>query len=367
MKGGTRALKQIGLSVYPAHAGLDRNLAYLDLAEKYQFKRVFTCLLSVQGDREQILEEFRKTIFHANRRGMKVIADINPEVFRYLNVDYSDLRVFRDMGLYGIRLDNGFSGLEESAMSYNPYGLKIELNMSAGTRYIDNIFSYRPNAENLLGCHNFYPHRYSGLSYAHFMECSRHFKEFGLHTAAFVSAPAAEFGPWPVSEGLCTLEEHRDLPIEVQAKHLFSTGLIDDVLIANAFASEAELKALSAVDPDVLTLKAHLTEGISDLEREIVLNRPHFNRGDVSDYLVRSSKSRAEYRGQGFEPFHTVDVRRGDITIDNRLYQHYTGELQIALRDRKNDGNTNVVGRIEEDEIFLIDTIRPWQRFAFTE
>ncbi len=36
----------------------------------------------------------------------KGIADINPSVFQYLDVDYNNLRIFKDMGLYGIRLDN---------------------------------------------------------------------------------------------------------------------------------------------------------------------------------------------------------------------------------------------------------------------
>jgi hypothetical protein len=43
-------------------------------------------------------------------------------------------------------------------------------------------------------------------------------------------------GPWKVMEGLPTLEDHRDLPIEVQAKHLLMTGLIDDIIISNAYA-----------------------------------------------------------------------------------------------------------------------------------
>ncbi len=47
--------------------------------------------------------------------------------------------------------------MEEAAMSYNPYDLKIEVNSSSGTKYIENIMSYRPNKDNIIGCHNFYP------------------------------------------------------------------------------------------------------------------------------------------------------------------------------------------------------------------
>ena len=119
-------------------------------------------------------------------------------------------------------------------MSFNPYDLKVELNMSNGTKYVDNILSFRPNVNNIYGCHNFYPHVYTGLSLEHYMKCTEQFKELGINTAAFVNSPTAKFGPWPVSEGLCTLEMHRDMPIDVQAKHLFATG-IDDVIIANGF------------------------------------------------------------------------------------------------------------------------------------
>lgn len=360
-------MRTLGFSIYPAHAKLEDNMAYINMANKYGYKRIFTCLLSVEGDKDKIIEEFRRTIAHANQYGIKVIADINASVFQHLGISYDDLRVFKDMGLFGIRLDNGFTGFEETRMSFNELGLKIELNMSAGTKYIDNIFSYQPNTENILGCHNFYPHRYSGITYDHFMSCNEQFKHYNIRTAAFVSSKSAHFGPWPLNEGLCTLEEHRKLPVQVQAKHLFSTGLIDDVIIANAFASEEELKALSKIDPYKLIFKIELEKGISDIERDIVLNKLHFRRGDISEYMIRSSKHRVKNPENGFEPFNTRDIKRGDITIDNKLYKNYTGELQIALKDMKNYGATNIVGRIDEEEIFLIDYIKPWQQFAFTE
>ncbi|MBU3183158.1 DUF871 domain-containing protein [Clostridium psychrophilum] len=360
-------MKNIGFSIYPHHTKLEDNLKYIDLANKYGYKRIFTCLLSVEGDKEKIIDEFKKTIVHANKYGMMVIADINPEVFQYLGVSFDDLKVFNDMGLYGIRLDNGFSGSEESLMSFNKYGLKIEFNMSSGTKYIDNVFSYKPNSENVLGCHNFYPHKYSGIGYNHFIMCNEQYKKYNIRTAAFVSSKNAKYGPWPVSEGLCTLEQHRNLPIAVQAKHLFSSNSIDDVIIANDFASEEELKALSEVNPYILTFKVHIKEGISAAERDIILKPLHFNRGDISEYMIRSSKTRVKDAGEGFKPFNTNDVKRGDITIDNVNYKNYTGELQIALKDMDNYGNTNVVGRIVDDEIFLIDYVKPSQKFLLKE
>jgi len=227
--------------------------------------------------------------------------------------------------------------------------------------------SYKPNLESLLGCHNFYPHRYSGLSYKHFIQCSRQFKELGIRAAAFVSSNDAEFGPWPVREGLCTLEMHRGLPITVQAKHLFATGLIDDVIVANAFASESELKALSSVNNDMLLFDVELVDSIPEIERKIVLDELHFNRGDVSEYLIRSTQSRVKYKGHSFLPFNTPHIKRGDILIDTSLYGHYAGELQIALKDMENSGKTNVVGKIKDQEHLLLDYIEAWQKFKLRE
>jgi len=311
--------------------------------------------------------EFKKLTAVAGQWNMEVIADIDLTVFKKVGASFEDMAVFKELGLSGIRLDIGFSGLEESIMTFNACGLKIELNISNGTKYIDQILSYKPNTENILGCHNFYPHIYTGLSYKHFLQCSKQFHDLGIKTAAFINSSAAEFGPWPVSEGLCTLEMHRNLPIEVQAKHLFATGLIDDVIIANAFASEEELRTLSNINKNMLEFSVVLADGLPELERKIVLEENHFNRGDVSEYLVRSTQSRVKYKNCDFPPFNFPDIERGDILIESSLYSRYAGELQIALKNMKNSGKTNVVGKIVSDEVFLLDYLEPWAKFRFIE
>ncbi|MGL5152014.1 MAG: DUF871 domain-containing protein [Clostridium sp.] len=359
-------MRRLGISVYPNHSSMDRVIEYIDLAAKYGFSRIFTCLLSAEGkSTEEVVAEFKVMVDAANKHGMEVIADLDPTVFNNLGASITDLKVFKDMGLSGIRLDMGFSGNEEAIMTFNQYGLKVELNVSNGTKYVDNVLSYRPNLTNLYGCHNFYPHVYTGLGYDHFMKCSKQFKELGIKTAAFVNAPSAEFGPWPVSEGLCTLEMHRNLPIEVQAKHLFATGLIDDVIIANCFASEEELKALSEINKEMLEFSVELVDGIPALQKTIVLDEFHFNRGDCSEYVVRSTQSRVKYKGESFEPFNTVDMERGDVLVESDLYTRYAGELQLAIQSMKNSGKTNVVAKVVPEELFLLDLIEPWDKFGF--
>ena len=69
-------------------------------------------------------------------------------------------------------------------------------------------------------------------------------------------------------------------------------------------------------------------------------------------------------KGYHFDLLNTPDIiHRGDIIIESSQYGHYAGELQIALQDMTNTGMSNVVGRIKDEELFMLDYIKPWQKF----
>ena len=355
-------MRELGISIYPFHATLEENKRYIEIAAKYGYKRVFTCLLSVEGDKDGIISEFKETIAHANKFGMQVMVDVAPSIFNKLGISYEDLSFFKEIGAYGVRLDLGFSGNEESIMTFNEHGLVVEINMSQDTNYVNTIMDYMPNREKLVGCHNFYPHRYTGLSREHFRSCNKRFKGFSLTTAAFVTAQTGTFGPWPVNDGLCTLEEHRDLPIEVQGRELFNEG-IDVVIISNCFPTEDELKALAEINKEMLELECEIYEGVGEVERQIVEKELHFQRGDVGEYVVRSTQSRVKYKGTHFELFNPLDIKKGDVLIESSLYGQYAGELHIARKDMKNTGKTSIVGKIKPEYMGLLDSIKPWQKF----
>lgn len=90
-----------------------------------------------------------------------------------------------------------------------------------------------------------------------------------------ISSQHAMFGPWEETEhGLPTLEEHRHLPITVQAKDLWHTGLIDDCIIGNMYASEEEIRALGQLNRHKLELKVEQSIEASILEEAILLRSP---------------------------------------------------------------------------------------------
>ena len=358
---------KLGISIYSEKTTEELILNYIDMARKYGFSRIFSCLLSVNDTRENISNKFKKINDYAKERDFEIIVDVSPKVFDDLGVSYNDLSFFKEIGADGLRLDMGFTGSAEALMTYNDEDLKIEINMSNNTNYIDTIIDYMPNRDNLIGCHNFYPHRYSGLNFEHFIKCTERFNKYGLRTAAFITSQNKNtFGPWPVTDGLPTLELHRELPIEVQAKHLIALGNINDIIISNCYPSEDEMKKLGSMRKDMVTFDLYLENGVPEIEQKILFEEKHFNRGDFSDNLIRSTQSRVKYKGHNFKLFNSPEIiKRGDVIIESREYGHYAGELQIALSDMKNSGKSNVIGHIKEEEIFILDYIKPWQKFNF--
>lgn len=356
---------KLGISIYPEQTTLEKDKEYLLLASKYGFKRVFTSLLEIKDGKESVLERFQDTVSYANELGFEVMIDINPSLFKQLGISYDDLSFFNELGVWGVRLDEGFTGLEEATMTRNPYGLKIEVNMSAGNKYLENIMSFSPDKDNLLGCHNFYPQEYTGLGDEFFEKWSRLFTKHNINTAAFISSKNATFGPWPVNEGLPTLESDRYQDIDTQVRHLQSSGLINDIIVGNAYASEEELRKIHDVFfAGFPSLKVELIDDISNLEKEIVLDNIHLYRGDASEYLIRDTQTRVKYAAESIEPNNAVEyINPGDIIVVNDEYSRYKGELQIALKKIKNDGRRNVVGKVVDNENFLIYRLSTWSKF----
>lgn len=358
-------MRQLGLSIYPDHSSFEDDRRYLELGHKYGFSRIFMSMLEVKDGAEATKRKYQQIIDVANKLGYQVILDVAPRIFEQLGISYDDLSFFNDLHVAGIRLDEGFNGSTEAMLSYNEYGLIIELNMSNNVDYLNNIISYQANRPFIYGCHNFYPQTGTGLEYDFFVECSQRFRQFGIHTAAFVSSQHGEMGPWNVTDGLPTLEQDRHLPIAVQAKRMFATGLIDDVIIGNAYATEDELAALGAMNRYQVQFDIDFVDDVSDIEKKIVLDTQHFRRGDVNRLAIRSTMPRVTYKDVPNPPHdNTQTFIPGDIVIGNDEFSIYKNELQLVLTEHS-DERKNLVGHIGDSEEILLDFIEPWSKFRF--
>lgn len=361
-------MRKLGISIYPEKSTVQDMKTYIKTAHEAGFSRIFSNLLSVDKGRDALVNEFSEINQFAHNLGFEIIMDVNPGVFTQLGITYDNLGFFTEIGADGFRLDEGFGGSTEAMMTFNPQNLKVELNMSMDVHYIDTIMDYQPNRFNLMACHNFYPHPYSGLDLEFFTACTDHFRRYGLRTAAFVTSQnEGSYGPWPVTDGLPTLEIHRHLPLDVQIKHFIALDIVDDVIISNCFPNADEMEAVGKVNRNMINFRVELVADIPEVERSIVLDEVHFNRGDINRTMIRSTQPRVKYHGHDFKCFNAPAlIHRGDIVIESSLYGHYAGELEIAKQDMVNSGKTNVVGHIVEVEQFILDAVKPWQKFKLS-
>lgn len=353
-----------GISIYPDRSDFESDKAYIERAAKHGFTRVFTSLLGAEDSKEVLLERYGRLNHIASSLGMDVYIDVAPSVFKQYASSYTDLSFFKELGAKGIRLDESADAHQDALITNNPDGIIIEFNASSNTRHLENVLSFGGNLSTIVSCHNFYPQKYTGLGFDLFVKTSRQMKDMGIKVAAFVSSQAENsFGPWPVNEGLCTLEQHRFLPLDLQARHYYATELVDDILIANCYATEEELETLGKMNPGILTLRVDFESDITPVEREIACEFNHFVRGDMSDYMARSTMSRIVYSEASIPARNTRDLKRGDVVIVNDEYGRYKGELHIVLQDMENDGRKNVIGHLNSDEQVLLSYLTSWKPF----
>ncbi|HFI0695221.1 TPA: DUF871 domain-containing protein [Streptococcus suis] len=356
---------ELGFSIYPENYSLEESQAYIKLLHQYGARRLFMSLLQLENGDRTVFELYQKLIDYANQLGMTVIADISPHFIAAQGWDGALMERAAELGLAGIRLDEALPLEEIIEMTHNPHNIKVELNLSTDKTLLSNLLASVANRDNIIACHNFYPHAFTGLSEEHFLEMSSYYHQSGIRTAAFVSAQTASEGPWPLSEGLPTLEDHRFWPLPLQIAWMKATGFIDSILISNQFISEEELQSIQTVlNEDTISLMVDIEEGLTPVEREIVAF-DHVYRGDISAYVLRSTMPRVVYKDASVpaRSDQEIPVGRGDILIDNDLYGRYKGELQIALKEFTISPKVNKVGRISPDYLPLLGFIKPWQAF----
>lgn len=356
----------LGVSIYPEKGKKEDILNYLTDAASCGFTRVFSCLLSVEGSKEDIKKEFLEINTHATNLGMSVTLDVAPNIFDKLEISYDDLTFFKELGATSIRLDLGFDGKTEANITYNPHDLDIEINMSNNVNYVDLIMDYVPRRGKLIASHNFYPQKNTGLTEEHFTSCLSRFKKHGINTAAFINSDTATLGPWPHMDGLCSLESHRYIDSVAQLKHMYMLRQVDDILIGTMYASKEELQALGNVDPDILEFRVKVEGEITDYERAIVFDEIHNYRGDFNASFARCTESRLKYTDK-IEVIENNGIDVGDVIICNKNMGQYNGELQIAKIAQSATNEKNVVVKIVEQEVFLLKLLKPWQKIKFIE
>lgn len=386
---------KLGVSLYPEQETMEQMESYIKLASKYGFTKIFTSMFSVQGETSEVKQLFTDLCTLAHQYGMEVCVDSNSEMFEEYGATVEDLSVFKEIGVDEIRMDMSYGDIKDKILVDNPFGIKIQFSAYMTDILVDVVNSVK-NKNNISMCHNFYPQRYTGTRLSKFMDANKVWQHLDVEVAAFITSndPQAH-GPWPVKDGLPTLERHRYQTVDFQVRDMIAMGL-STIYFGNAFASEEELKEashalkemtrpLKEADNDVEYLMRQIlpnlgkhrvimgiedVQDLNDVEEEILLNfEKHCEIGDSNEYMLRSRVTRMLYSKQSI-PARQCDKKKfefGDILIVNDNLKHYCGEIQVCLSDMDNDGQRNYVGKVKDIEKTLIGLVKPGTYYRFIQ
>ncbi|KEI78324.1 cell surface protein [Clostridium botulinum A2 117] len=341
---------------------IDEILELIKIAKNNGYDRIFTSLHIPEANYNVIVEEFKLVLDMAKKMNMKIIADISPKGFEYLQIKDMDLNKIKNIGIDVLRLDFGFTEEQIAKFTNNNLGINIELNASTMTKdFLNKLNKYNVNYKNVQACHNYYPRKDTGISESLFLKKNSMLKEIGVEISAFVPSLVGKRGP--IYEGLPTIEKHRLMNPYLSTKHLFAMG-VDNVFFGDTMPSKEEIMEVGMIKEDIIELEVDLED--NSLITCNYLNQDFYtNRVDVAENVIRAAEGRLIVNNSVIEPFNTVDRKVGYVTLDNKEYLRYMGELQILLTNLEKDDRVNVIAKVKKDELFLLKYINEGRKFRF--
>jgi hypothetical protein len=332
----------VGLKEYP----LEKNLDYLQMLKENGVDRVFISA-HIPEMNSNFVSELNVVCLRAKKLGIMVILDVSKPMMEKFNLPE----------IYSLRLDYGFSH-EDIVNLCKQDQFIIEFNASTvTTKQLEYFKSCGVDLHKVRISHNFYPKLYTGISREEVIRRNQIFKQYGLSVMMYI--PSQNQKRPPMYEGLPTIEAHRHYPLEAILSEVRSLG-IDEVFFGDSYASVEEIKSAVTFNYDVIQIPIYINKTLTKEEIE-QLQLDHTNRIDQPTSFIRSS---CRVKVGEIEPNTATVRKKGDITIDNKLFARYQGEVCIMLTDLPQDERVNVVGRIACD-IETVQFIKPGDRFRF--
>ena len=358
-----------GIAVYSLKDyTLSGNVAYIEKSAALGYKYLFTSLHIPEVNYRDKIDELKQLLAVAKDCGFHVIADVSPLTFELFGATVDDLAPFAEFGIKTLRLDYGFSIEQTLAVSRNSCDIALELNASTlSEKRILSLHTAGVPAARLRACHNFYPKPCSGLTVNDYETKTKMINKHGLACSTFVPSQFGKRGP--LYEGVPTIEAHRTSAAVSAAKYFLYEGSADRIIFGDAYASTAELTKVAALKPDLVEIVFAACKDLGASENAIVAREFYTARADSPEYVIRASESRMLGKVSAEVEVGNSDVLRkiGAITIDNKEFGRYSGELNICLEELPPDKRVNVVGYVCAEELTLLRFVKPGCKFRLVK
>ena len=288
--------------------------------------------------------------------GFRTIADVSGKTLQQFGCE-SLTELAKELKLWGLRIDYGFSTEEIGEMA-----TQMPIVLNASTTSPADAKRIAARGKEVFALHNFYPRPETGLDEEYLMETTRALREAGLSVQCFIPGDTLLRGP--LHEGLPTLEAHRNvLPSAAYVDMALRFGM-NDIFLADPGLSGKEMERIAVFcKTGVICVPAQLDEDWKHLYGKVFTCRV-----DSPKWLIRFQESRTySCQGASVEPGNCVTRQPGAITVDNRLYGRYSGELMLIREELPADDRVNVIGSVPENARLLIDRIGRGAKFMLVE
>ena len=279
----------------------------------------------------------------------KIIVDISPKGLSFLG--YDNIKSFiKDYDIDYIRLDYGFNN--DEIVELSKY-CNIVINASTfDLTLLDKLDN------DAIAIHNFYPRKDTGLDREYFNKRNTILKKHNIKVGAFITGDGCF--RQPLYEGLPTLEDCRNKLPYIQ--YLSIIDDVDLVIVGDQGLSDYQSRLIDLTIKDqIIRLPVILND-----EYEYLYNQILTSRIDSPSWLIRIKQSR-DYASAGniIEPDNCLDRKMGCITIDNKNYLRYSGEIQILKKDFEADDKVNIIGKVKQEYLDILKYIKNGSDFIF--
>ncbi len=343
-----------GCSVYVTH--FEQQQQFLKQFANNNFW-VFTSLHIPEEASKEYVSQADTMLIWLKEHRFKLIVDVSKRTLDLFGVD-SVIKLVEKYQIDVLRIDFGYE-LEEIIK----LGKKVPIAFNASTTSKEEVETLVAHKLNLIAIHNFYPRAYTGLSERQFIKMNENFKQSKIQTVAFIANK--DFPRGPMFEGLPTLESHRYMNPYVsflmmnQVKYNCDVAVLSDLMMNQEDVERINLY----LTKNIISIVCELSEENQDLYNKVISVRL-----DSPEYVLRIAESRAYATyGKDVAPYNCITRDVGVITIDNRNFKRYSGEIQIIVEKLPQDDRVNIIGTVSKMMIPCLKLIVPGQKMVFVK
>ena len=337
------ARSDLGFSVYCASFARDRDR----LASLWRRgARVFTSLHISEENGASYVRTAEEMCCFLHETGYEIIADVSRRTLEMFG-ETDIVRLARRLHIDVLRFDYGFSAQEMARI-----GEQMPVCINASVFNEGDVALIVRNSSKVYALHNFYPRPETGLDEQFFAANNARLRELGVTPWAFIPGDCNLRAP--LHEGLPTLEAHRGVSPWACFNDMVQHYGMEQVFVGDGLISDMEMKFFDDCRNDgIIDVPVVFNGGDQGLNGAVFTVR-----ADSPHRVMRMQESR-EYSccGKEIAPASCTERVRGSVTIDNINYKRYSGEIQIVRDTLPADNRVNVIGRIPEKYLLLLDSI----------